>query len=231
VVVDFALQYDVVGCWVAGMRNFDDARATNNQEDMMPIDDVNRLLAQIDRELWLVTAADGQQRSGLIATFVGTASIVPELPRMLVGIGRRHFTHELIEQSGRFALHLLGEELLDWVWRFGLASGRDGDKFANLELEPDADGPPRLAAALGRLDCRVESRMETGDRTIYLAEVLDGYSREGGERPLTMQRMLGLAPADKKQDLKRQLDRDAALDAPAIRAWREAGAGYRISLK
>src|SRR5580693_5111141 len=64
---------------------------------------------KLDRELWVVTAADGDQKGGLIATFVSLASIAPALPRVLVGISRRHRTWELIESSGAFVLHLLGE--------------------------------------------------------------------------------------------------------------------------
>ena len=41
-----------------------------------------------------------------LATFVGQASLVPELPRVLVGLARQHHTWGLVEDSGAFALHL-----------------------------------------------------------------------------------------------------------------------------
>src|SRR5437660_1430678 len=81
------------------------------------------LFRKLDRELWLVTASAGGRRGGLIATFVSQASIVPELPRTILGLAKQHHTWGLIEASGVFALHLMGEEQLDWVWRFGLQSG------------------------------------------------------------------------------------------------------------
>ena len=89
------------------------------------------LFARTDRQLWLLTAAAGGRRGGLIATFVGQASIVPDLPRVVVGIARQHHTHELVEASSAFALHLLGEEHLDRVWRFGFAKsfGQVGNWF------------------------------------------------------------------------------------------------------
>jgi len=79
------------------------------------------LFAWLDREIWLVAAQADSRRGGLIATFVNQASIVPDMPRMLVGLSRQHYTWELIEESNAFSLHLLGEQHLDWVWRFGLA--------------------------------------------------------------------------------------------------------------
>ncbi|MCA1684858.1 MAG: flavin reductase family protein, partial [Planctomycetia bacterium] len=99
---------------------------------------------ELDREPWVVTSTDGAQLGGLIATNVSQASIVPALPRVLVGISRRHRTWELIEASGAFALHMLGEEHLDWVIRFGLQSGREADKFAGLESRPGRSGSPIL---------------------------------------------------------------------------------------
>src|SRR5438132_14408610 len=112
------------------------------------------LFRRIDRELWLVTSSDGDRRGGLIATFVSQASIVPSLPRMIVGVAKQHHTWGLIEASGAFALHLIGEEQLDWVWRFGLRSGREHDKLDGLATRTGASGAPILAEAPGWLDCR-----------------------------------------------------------------------------
>src|SRR5438552_19066913 len=101
---------------------------------------VAQLLARVDRELWLIIAATAERRGGLIATFVSNASIVPESPRLLIGLAKQHHTHQLIEASGVFAAHLLGEQHLDWVYRFGLESGRDTDKLAGLATRPGVGG-------------------------------------------------------------------------------------------
>src|SRR5258708_6417143 len=100
---------------------------------------------QLDPVLWIVTARAENRRGGLVATFVNQASLcplwprgdgpaatAPEAPRVLVGVARQHHTWELIEASGAFALHLLGEEHTEWVARFGLPSGREGDKLDGL---------------------------------------------------------------------------------------------------
>jgi flavin reductase (DIM6/NTAB) family NADH-FMN oxidoreductase RutF len=182
---------------------------------------ISDILAGLDRELWLVTAQAGARRGGLIATFVSSASLVADLPRMLIGLAKQHHTWELIEQSDAFALHLFGEDHLDWVWRFGLASGGTVDKLDGLAVSAGASGSPRLAEALAWLDCRVEARLDTGDRTIYLAEVIDGAKPRPGQ-PLTAQRLLALASPAQRSVLKEGLVKDAAVDAVAIRAWRAA---------
>jgi flavin reductase (DIM6/NTAB) family NADH-FMN oxidoreductase RutF len=179
------------------------------------------IFERLDRELWVVTAQAGSRRGGLIATFVSSASLVPDMPRLLLGLAKQHHTWELIEQSGAFALHLFGEEQLDWVWRFGLASGRGGDKLDGLAVRAGLTGSPVLTDALAWLDCRVEGRLDTGDRTVYLAEVIDGAAVRPGEF-MRVQRLLELAPVEKRVLLKKAVLRDAAVDAAAIRAWRQA---------
>lgn len=178
------------------------------------------LFACLDREVWLVTARAGERRGGLIATFVSQASLVPDLPRVCVGLAKQHHTHELIEQSGRFALHLLREENLELVWRFGLRSGRDGDKFAGLEVSHSGGGCPLLAGTAGWLDCRVETRTDTGDRTVFVAEVVEGGVTNFGPA-LTAKRLMELAPSPMLVVMQRQRHLDSHRDAEAILAWRE----------
>jgi flavin reductase (DIM6/NTAB) family NADH-FMN oxidoreductase RutF len=185
----------------------------------MDYTEIAALFADLDRELWLVTAAAGAQRGGLIATSVNQASIVPELPRVLVSVAHQHFTWQLIEQNGAFALHLLGDEHLPWVWRFGLRSGRQEDKLDGISTRDGMTGSPILSDALAWLEARVEGRLDTGDRTLFLGEIVDGQRRTQA-RPLTAARLLQLAPADKLQEMKRQMEEDRALDVAAIRAWR-----------
>src|SRR5262249_2650798 len=155
---------------------------------------------QVDREVWLVTAQAGGRRGGLMATFVSQASIVPDLPRVLVGLSRQHYTWELVEASNAFALHLLGEEQIDLGWGFGAQSGRTQDKLAGLNVQQSAAGNAIVTDALGWLDCRVEAKLDSGDRTIYLAEVLDGALKDL-RTPLTVRRLAQLAPKDQLQQM------------------------------
>lgn len=185
------------------------------------------LFAWLDREVWLVTAQAGSRRGGLIATFVNPATIVPEIPRVLLGLARQHHTWQLVEASNAFALHLLGEDQLDWVWRFGLQSGRDRDKLEGLPVHAGATGSPLLDGAVGWLDCRVEDRLDGGDRTVYLAEVVEGRVTHFAP-PLTSRRLLELAPPHYLTQLKRQLHHDSQIDAEAILAWRQATDGKDV---
>jgi flavin reductase (DIM6/NTAB) family NADH-FMN oxidoreductase RutF len=179
----------------------------------------------VDREVWIVTAADNmaahkQNRGGMVATFVNQASIVPHMPRVMAGVAKTHETCALIEGSAAFALHLIDESQLDLVWRFGLQSSRDADKFADVDNTTTVTGSPLLGDAVAWLDCRVESRFDIGDRIVFLAEVVDG-KRLRDARPLSLRRLIELAPKEKLATLREQMEADAARDAEAIGRWRQ----------
>jgi len=192
--------------------------------DQATADAVNAVYQLYDPPLWLVTAAassaPGSQRAGCIATFVARASIVRNMPRMVAGIARQHHTWRMIEASGCFAVYLLPESALELVWRFGLDTGKDVDKYADL---PDARTPlgnPRVDGPIAWLDCRVERSMSSGDRSIYIAAVSGGGVLDDAATPLTAGRLMDRAPADKRTELDRLYARDGGIDADAIRAWR-----------
>jgi flavin reductase (DIM6/NTAB) family NADH-FMN oxidoreductase RutF len=186
----------------------------------MDVTQISKVYAQLDPPLWLVTAAHGGRRGGMIATTVTQASIVAEMSRQLITVDKRHNTHALIEGSGAFAMHLIDETQLDLVWRFGLQSGRDVDKLAGLQLLVGATGSPLLPEALAWFDCRVEARMDSGDRAVYLAAVVDGRLGRT-DPPLTSRRFFQIAPPDKQKIMDEQYENDARLDAVSIQEWRD----------
>lgn len=186
----------------------------------MAVEQAELIFNSLDPPLWLLTVQAGARRGGLIATFVQQAALAPELPRVIVGIARGHHTWELLEQADAFVLHLLEERQLEWVWRFGLHSGRDRDKLADMNIRT-VHGQPCLRTAPAWLACRVETKLDTGDRTLYLAAVVEA-SRERPFTPLTANRMLQLADPQHRAAMKASRLHDGARDAEAVRAWRAA---------
>jgi len=181
---------------------------------------ISTVFAQTDRELWILTASDGERRGGLLASSVASASIVPHLPRIVVNISKQHFTWELLQKNPAFVLHLLRDDQFDLAWKFGTTSGRSADKLAGLDMESLASlSGVRLTEVAGWLACRVETSLELGGRTLYVAEVVEG-AWVGPGSPLTMQRMICTATPDQLRQLRSQMADDAAYDAKAIEAFR-----------
>lgn len=188
----------------------------------LPEAGIQSVLKALDPEVWLLTSAADHERGGLICTSVMNASIVPDMPRIVVGLARQHRTWQLVDTSGRFVLHLLRADQIELVRRFGMQSQRDIDKFAGLDVGRSPEGCPLLPEAAGWLECRVETGLDAGDRTHFLAEVVGGAPPAGEVSILRMQGLLSSAPDDMKAELKRQLEQDAEIDRQAIRAWRAA---------
>ena len=179
-----------------------------------------RVFDLLDPPLWLVTAAHGAHRGGLVATFATRASIVSAYPRMALGVAKQHHTWGLIQGGQRFVLHLLFPHQLDLVWRFGLQSGRETDKLAGIDCQLTPTGSPRLPQTLAWLDCSVEEQMDIGDRTIFLAAV-ESAGTNASAQPLTARRLFADAPEELRQRLDALYARDGRIDAEAIRRWRE----------
>jgi flavin reductase (DIM6/NTAB) family NADH-FMN oxidoreductase RutF len=173
----------------------------------------------VDPVLWLVTSAHGERRSGLIATFVTNASLVPAEPRVVIGIAKHHFTWELIDRSRTFCLHFIDQTRAEWVRRFGLASGRDQDKFVGLNPTSGSNGCPLFTDAIFWSECTVEAAFDIGDRSLFLGQVTNcGKGSDG--RPLRMSEMLTSLTEEDRKENEQRLARDIASDAAAIREWR-----------
>ncbi len=123
---------------------------------------IGALLGKLDFEIFVLTAAHQDRRNGQIVCWVVPATIVPQVPRILVGVGRMTFTRELIEASRSFALNLLGKDQWPLIAHFGFRSGREIDKFAALPFERGVTGSPILPGTVGYLECRVRTVLDAG---------------------------------------------------------------------
>ena len=181
---------------------------------------VQQVLAMAERTLWVVTSGDDDDtRGGLVATFVNSASLVPALPRLVIGIARHHHTWGLIQRTRAFAAHLVDADHCDLIWRFGLGSGRDMNKFADLACHRGQSGSPLLDDAAAALDCVVEAELDVGDRTLFVGAVV-GVERRGHAPALTFKQMWERANGAQQAQMQQERRRDEQLDATALLAWR-----------
>ncbi len=191
------------------------------------------LLGRRNPEIWLVTAAGEESTAnsevglcGMIATAVTSVSIVPDEPRIILGVSKQHATWRAIRATRRFALHLLDEANIELVWRFGLQSSRNTNKLAGLPNQriSAADGSSGyvvIPECLAWLGCRVETDWDIGDRTIFLAEVTGGAELRSSDSPLCMRRLAEIGDPRKLQELREQTAQQAEADRTAIHAWRK----------
>ena len=144
--------------------------------------------AQIDPimgTLWSPLAAVTSRWQGRdnvqIAVAIAAASIVPDRPRVAVQLYKTNLSHGMVLAVGAFALNFLRPDQLELIGDFGLVSGRDRDKLADVDKTTGTSGSPLLLDCFGYLDCRVVNVMDGGDMTCFLADVLDGKTLAQGD--------------------------------------------------
>ncbi len=100
------------------------------------------------------------------------ASIVPTVPRLSVYVHKFNYSHNMIYETGRFAMHLLHTKQFDVVRRLGFFSGRDQDKLAGIPHHTGTLGVPILDECFAHFECSVVNVMDTGSSTLFLGDVV-----------------------------------------------------------
>jgi flavin reductase (DIM6/NTAB) family NADH-FMN oxidoreductase RutF len=110
---------------------------------------LNQALFQVTHGLYILTSASGGRINGQCLDALMQVTNMP--PRLAIGIGVKSLTHEMIAESGRFAVSVLDRENETSpavIRRFGFQSGRDVDKFADFPHELTEHGIPYLPEAV-----------------------------------------------------------------------------------
>ena len=174
------------------------------------------LLRNLTTPVVAITSARNGKLNGMITDGAIRASIVPDVPRLVIQIHKWHLTHEIVSETGRFAAHLLHRGQVDVVTKLGFASGRDTDKLAGLPHRIGATGCPILEDCYAWFDCTVINRMDAGSQTLFLGQAMD-VGRGRGEEVLEPAHLREALPPEFRDRYPRNLA--AAQDRARPRAW------------
>ena len=135
-------------------------------------------ISDIMRHLWspvcVVTSAWQGKINGQIAVTIGSASIVPDKPRLLIQIYKNNYSHKLIYSSGVFAANFLNQDQVSLIPTFGFETGKETNKFQNIAYEEGITGCPVLLDSWGFIEAKIVNSMDGGDMTCFLGEVISG---------------------------------------------------------
>jgi flavin reductase (DIM6/NTAB) family NADH-FMN oxidoreductase RutF len=180
----------------------------------------NSIFNLTNPELYVITAAHGDQVSGQITTWVTLGALVPEHLRVVTVISPRNFTFALIQNSQRFVVNLLAEGQQEWLPLFGLQSTRDLNKFDGLLTDTTASGIPILPQTCGWTECQVVHTVDLGDRHVLIADILD-HKLHDSRKPLCRVEAMAALPPEVGQALAEK----RALDIECDRALMQAHLG------
>jgi flavin reductase (DIM6/NTAB) family NADH-FMN oxidoreductase RutF len=144
---------------------------------MIDTSEFRRVVSHFASGVTVVTSLRPDGRPcGLTASAVCSVSLEPTL--VLVCVKKAADSHGYIEQSGVFAVNVLGDGKGETLAR--RFAGHDMDwKFTGVAFRPEHTGAPVLDEALAWLDCRVTERCIGGDHTVFVGEVVAADAGEG----------------------------------------------------
>ena len=106
---------------------------------------------------------------------VAWAGTVCSSPAMLsISVRKDRFSHHILTESKEFVVNLVTEDLAkacDWC---GVKSGRDVDKFKEMnltELPSQKIHAPGIAESPVNIECEVKTILELGSHDMFVAEV------------------------------------------------------------
>ena len=126
---------------------------------------------QLSYGVYVVSTWDNGRPTGCTAN--SAMQITSEPATIAVSINHDNYTNKCIQESGRFAISILGENSApSTIGVFGFKSGRDNNKFDEVEMAVKGYMPV-IADACAYITCEVVDKMETSTHTVFLGKVLD----------------------------------------------------------
>lgn len=138
----------------------------------------------------MVSCGSGEEKN--IITIAWTGIINSEPPLTYVSVRRSRHSHHLIEESGEFVINLTTESLAFAADFCGVKSGRDVDKFRELNLTPEPAEQvacPMIAQSPVNLECKVKEVHPYPTHDMFVAEIVavhvdEAAFDENGRMPL-----------------------------------------------
>lgn len=131
-------------------------------------------LARLASGLTLITCWDGSTPKGLAATSLIGLSVAP--PRLLFSVRHEASAHDALLRAEHFSATVLASEDMAEAERFGRSGA---ERFNSPDWRLDDPFAPRFSGGLAQFDLRGEHRIGADSHTIFIAEVLNVFTRPG----------------------------------------------------
>jgi len=128
----------------------------------------------------VAVAWDGARHGMTVNTFT---SLSLDPPLVMISLERTTKTHQLLEQTGCFAVTILRSDQQEISDRFAGRLLDDEDRFHDMETFTLLSGAPFLAGGLSFFDCQVVSTYPAGTHTVFIG-VVQAVKRGDAGKPL-----------------------------------------------
>ena len=111
-----------------------------------------------------------------IVTVAWTGTICSDPAMVSISVRPERYSHDIIEETGGFVINLVTKDLTYATDYCGVRSGRDVDKFKEMNLTPL---PSKMIDAVGieespvNIECKVVEVKKLGSHDMFIAEVVN----------------------------------------------------------
>ena len=140
--------------------------------DLHGHDAILEALAHLTHGVYVLGTRRGRESNAMTAAWVMQVSDRP--PFLAAAVRADRYTHDLVLESGTFALSVLREDQVNLATHFGESSGEYEDKLLGVPYALTDGGSPYLLDCLAYLDCKVVDTARAVDHSIIIGEVISG---------------------------------------------------------
>ncbi len=133
---------------------------------------MNRLtLHMISYGMYIISSRKEERFNAQIANTVFQTTSEP--PTIAVSINNKNLTHQFIRESKVFSVSILSKETpLKFIGHFGFKSGRDIDKFKDINYKVGISGAPIVMEnTIGYIEAELVDSLDVGTHTVFIGKV------------------------------------------------------------
>lgn len=122
----------------------------------------------------MVSCKSGDEKANIV-TVAWAGTVCSEPPMVSISVRPSRYSHHLIAESGEFVLNLVTEDLVracDWC---GVKSGKDFDKFKEMNLTEyisEYMKTPAISESPVNIYCKVENNLNLGSHDMFIGRVM-----------------------------------------------------------
>jgi ferric-chelate reductase [NAD(P)H] len=123
--------------------------------------------------LYVVSSINDDKLNAQIANTVFQITSNP--PTIAISINKNNLTYEFIKKSGVFSVSVLSQETpMQFIGHFGFKSGRDIDKFKNVEYKIGTTGAPIvLSNSISYIEAEVINSTDYNTHVVFAGKIID----------------------------------------------------------
>ncbi len=116
---------------------------------------------------------EGERPNIITVAWAGTICSDPAM--LSISVRKERYSYDILKETGEFVVNLTSKKLAraaDWC---GVRSGREYDKFKEMNLTPlesQKISAPGIAESPVNIECKVKQSIDLGSHTIFIAEVM-----------------------------------------------------------